>query len=241
MWYQIPKSNSLESERQEIPSELGSLSKLTKLHLGSNNLSGSFPASLGNLTYLQELKLSYNQLKGKLPDSLSQMRSLTLIDLSVNQLCEFPLPLYNLSSLKGIGLSYNYFLGNLRSNIGDAFPKAEKINWGMNSFTGTFPDSFANASNLQILDLPGNNFTGNVPASLGKVKNLRWLNVNGNQLGSDELHQFPGQLQQPTVLAFGPQPLWRHVSKISNQPVHPIDRWDRIGFEGTYPKKLQTS
>ncbi|WMV54200.1 hypothetical protein MTR67_047585 [Solanum verrucosum] len=114
------------------------------------------------------------------------MRSLTLIDLSVNQLCEFPLPLYNLLSLKGIGLSYNYFSGNLRSNIGDAFPKEEKINWGMNSFTGTFPDSFANASNLQILDLPGNNFTGNVPASLGKVKNLRWLNVNGNQSGSDE-------------------------------------------------------
>ncbi|KAG5575677.1 hypothetical protein H5410_055811, partial [Solanum commersonii] len=170
-----------------IPSELESLSKLTKLHLGSNNLSGSFPASLGNLTYLQELKLSYNQLKGKPPDSLSQMRSLTLIDLSVNQLSgEFPPPLYNLSSLKGIGLSYNYFSGNLRSNIGDAFPKAEKINWGMNSFTGTFPDSFVNASNLQILDLPGNNFTGNVPASLGKVKNLRWLNVNGNQLGSDE-------------------------------------------------------
>ncbi|KAK4735809.1 hypothetical protein R3W88_010070 [Solanum pinnatisectum] len=170
-----------------IPSELGSLSKLTELHLGSNNLSGSFPASVGNLTYLHELKLSYNQLKGKLPDSLSQMRSLTLIDLLVDQLSgEFPPPLYNLSSLKGIGLSYNYFSGNLRSNIGVAFPKAEKINWGMNSFTGTFPDSFANASNLQILDLPGNNFTGNVPASLGKVKNLRWLNVNGNQLGSDE-------------------------------------------------------
>lgn len=115
------------------------------------------------------------------------MRSLTLIDLSVNQLSgEFPPPLYNLSSLKGIGLSYNYFSGNLRSNIGVAFPKAEKINWGMNLFTGTFPDSFANASNLQILDLPGNNFTGNVPASLGKVQNLRWLNINGNQLGSDE-------------------------------------------------------
>ncbi|XP_016566680.2 probable LRR receptor-like serine/threonine-protein kinase At3g47570 [Capsicum annuum] len=171
----------------QIPSELGSLSELTKLHLGSNDLSGSFPASFGNLTYLQELGLSYNQLKGELPDSVSRMRSLTLIDLSVNRLSgAFPPPLYNLSSLKRIGLSYNYFSGNLRSNIGVAFPKAEKINWGMNLFTGTFPDSFANASNLQILDLPGNNFTGNVPASLGNVQNLRWLNVNGNQLGSDE-------------------------------------------------------
>lgn len=115
------------------------------------------------------------------------MRSWTLIDLSVNQLSgELPLRSTICHHLKGIGLSYNYFSGNLRSNIGVAFPKAEKINWGMNLFTGTFPDSFANASNLQILDLPGNNFTGNVPASLGKVKNLRWLNVNGNQLRSDE-------------------------------------------------------
>uniref|UniRef100_A0A3Q7GIM8 Uncharacterized protein n=1 Tax=Solanum lycopersicum TaxID=4081 RepID=A0A3Q7GIM8_SOLLC len=67
-----------------------------------------------------------NPLKGKLPDSLSHMRS-SMIYQSINFL---------VSSLLHSTICHrpvvNYFSGNLRSNIGVAFPKAEKINWGMN-------------------------------------------------------------------------------------------------------------
>ena len=37
----------------EIPAELGSLSSLERLHLGSNQLTGEIPAELGSLPNLE--------------------------------------------------------------------------------------------------------------------------------------------------------------------------------------------
>ena len=50
--------------------ELGSLSNLTRLELGNNELSGEIPAELGSLSNLVSLRLSNNELSGCVPSSL---------------------------------------------------------------------------------------------------------------------------------------------------------------------------
>ena len=50
-----------------IPAELGKLTNLQWLSLGSNQLSGSIPVELGKLTNLQWLSLGGNYLSGSIP------------------------------------------------------------------------------------------------------------------------------------------------------------------------------
>ena len=60
----------------EIPSELGSLSNLTTLHLYGNELSGEIPAELGNLSNLTTLGLQSNELSGEIPPELGSLSNL---------------------------------------------------------------------------------------------------------------------------------------------------------------------
>ena len=57
----------------EIPSELGSLSNLSWLHLDFNQLTGEIPAQLGGLSNLHSLYLSSNRLTGEIPQDLARI------------------------------------------------------------------------------------------------------------------------------------------------------------------------
>ena len=74
-----------ESLSGTIPSELGDLSELTHLNLSSNSLTGEIPRQLGRLSNLQEIRLSGNSLTGCIPIALkdvptNDLSSLNLLD-----------------------------------------------------------------------------------------------------------------------------------------------------------------
>jgi LRR receptor-like serine/threonine-protein kinase EFR len=81
-------------------------------------------------------------------------------------------------------LAGNNFTGNLKPEIGIALPNLQVIWWGVNEFTGSFPASLANASELQDVDISENYFTGNIPMSFGRLQNFLWLNAHRNLLGN---------------------------------------------------------
>ena len=64
---------SNESLSGSIPVELGDLSELTHLNLSSNSLTGEIPRELGGLSNLQEIRLSGNSLTGCIPAPLKEV------------------------------------------------------------------------------------------------------------------------------------------------------------------------
>ena len=70
-----------------IPPELGTLTNLRYLLLNENNqLSGTIPAELGSLTNLKQLILRVNQLSGTIPPELGNLTKLERLYLYENQL-----------------------------------------------------------------------------------------------------------------------------------------------------------
>lgn len=73
--------------RGSIPSELGSLTKLTSLQLQSNSFTGTLPSSFGSdeqpLPLLKQFYVGYNRLTGVLPLSFRHLGAGELESLSV--------------------------------------------------------------------------------------------------------------------------------------------------------------
>ena len=153
----------------EIPTELGSLSNLTRLYLHRNQLTGEIPTELANLSNLTHLYLNGNQLTGEIPAELGNLSNLTRLYLYENQLTgEIPAELGNLSNLTHLILNGN-------------------------QLTGEIPVELGNLSNLTHLILNGNQLTGEIPVELGNLTGLSWLYLADNQFTGclrEELRHF---------------------------------------------------
>ena len=75
---------SSESLTGSIPAELGTLFELTTLDLSSNSLTGEIPAELGWLENLTEIRLSGNTLTGCIPVALGGVATNDLSSLNRN-------------------------------------------------------------------------------------------------------------------------------------------------------------
>ncbi len=69
-----------------IPPELGNLSELWLLDLGSNDLTGSIPSELSNLSKLEYLNLQHNMLTGDIPPELGNLKELGELIINGNDL-----------------------------------------------------------------------------------------------------------------------------------------------------------
>ena len=124
VWSLSLRDNNLSGP---IPAELGNLTSLENLDLGSslvetanNNLSGPIPAELGNLTSLERLELNDNNLSGPIPAELGNLTSLEHLDLSDNNLSgPIPAELGNLTSLEILWLDDNNLSGSIPVELGN--------------------------------------------------------------------------------------------------------------------------
>ncbi|CAM9268035.1 unnamed protein product, partial [Laminaria digitata] len=67
-----------------IPKEIGQLTKLTRLGLGSCRLVGTIPAEMGQLTSLKHLALCDNNLTGVIPRPVLKIPTLRIFNLEKN-------------------------------------------------------------------------------------------------------------------------------------------------------------
>lgn len=134
-----------------IPSDIGTLSKLIFLDLSSNEIRGSVPLSIWNLNQLVILDLSRNSISGEIHSQLWKIRhSLQYLDLSYNNLTgKIPPSLILLDNVK-LNLSYNSLKGPVPMNLQHSFPP--------DAFVGNedlyFPHSSpSNSSSISMLPM----------------------------------------------------------------------------------------
>ncbi|MCP3058832.1 leucine-rich repeat domain-containing protein [Myxococcus sp. K38C18041901] len=88
---------------QQVPPELGRLTKLKKLDLSFNPLLVELPPELGNLESLESLDLRQTGVK-TLPDSLERLRGLKYLDLQSTPLTTVPPVLFRMPWLRALDL-----------------------------------------------------------------------------------------------------------------------------------------
>ena len=165
-----------------LPTELGSLSSLTRLLLWGNQLTGAIPAELGGLSILKDLSLAENQLTGTIPAELGSLSNLTNLVLWGNQLTgAIPAELDGLSNLESMTLYNNQLTGAIPVELG-SLSGLTYLYLGGNQLTGAIPAELGNLSRLEVLLLHDNQLTGGIPAELGSLSSLTGLYLHDNQL-----------------------------------------------------------
>uniref|UniRef100_J3L9P3 Leucine-rich repeat-containing N-terminal plant-type domain-containing protein n=1 Tax=Oryza brachyantha TaxID=4533 RepID=J3L9P3_ORYBR len=160
---------------------------VTELSLASRGLQGGISSSsLSKLTRLSRLNLSFNLLSGLLPPELISTSSIVILDVSFNRL-DGELQELNSSSpdrpLQVLNISSNLFTGAFPSTTWEKMSNLFAINASNNSFTGHIPSTFCiSSSSFSVLDLSYNQFSGNIPPGIGKCSSLRMLRAGQNNI-----------------------------------------------------------
>lgn len=173
-----------------IPTELGLMTKMTHLELGSNGwprepgfLTGSIPTQLGLLTQLGVLVLQRCQLTGPIPSELGLLTKLSQFSLFSNQKLARPIPteLGMLTRMTSLDLSANEMTSGMPTELG-LLTKLTFLCLSGNKLTGGLPKELALLTKLFYLDLQSNAITGSIPTELGLLKQMDHLELGYNTL-----------------------------------------------------------
>lgn len=207
-----------------IPSELGQLPYLERLHLDNlipdgAGLTGTIPSELASLTNLVDVNLAFNSLTGTVPTFVSA--KLQTLNLSTNALAG-PVPTEFYYGSKGHG----YMLC---------------LDLSKNSLTGTISEAIGQLQKLETMSLSDNQFSGTLPASIGVLRDLRYVYLNNNHLQGT----FPTDFVNPDAQL---SEVWFQSNLLSGTVPIAFGQMDKLRnlyiddnkFTGTVPKELCT-
>ncbi|MEO1288461.1 MAG: leucine-rich repeat domain-containing protein [Chloroflexota bacterium] len=141
----------------ELPIEIGRLSNLERLYIGTNNLT-QLPTEIINLMHLMILNLNWNDFS-EFPLVITELSNLTRLQIGYNSIRQLPVEIKNLENLEELSLTSN----NLES----------------------LPSSLSRLNNLCILDVGGNQLNS-LPSELTQLTELEeqycGLYTDGNPL-----------------------------------------------------------
>ncbi|KAE8807772.1 putative LRR receptor-like serine/threonine-protein kinase [Hordeum vulgare] len=166
-----------------IPDLIGKLStKLTRLHMNGNNLSGIVPLSLANRSSIIDLDLSNNSLTGKIEGWLASLINLQYLDLHGNNFAgSIPPSFGNLSELTILSLAQNEFEGHIPPTLGK-LSQLSRLDLSYNNLQGDIPPEIGNLKQLISLYLSSSRLSGKIPDDLGKCQGLITIQMDHNNL-----------------------------------------------------------
>ena len=99
-----------------IPIEFKALTSLVELDISNNSIQGQLPEGIGDLQNMKSFNAAHNELTGKLPSSLGNLSFLGSLNLMDNNLTgEIPPEVNRLGSLSSLWLSGNGFTGGMNN------------------------------------------------------------------------------------------------------------------------------
>lgn len=191
-----------------FPEEIFEFPALTTLDLSSNEIV-TIPESIGQLTALTTLELSSNKIT-TIPESIGQLTALTSINLRYNKITMLPESFFSLIprlSLLMMGRSYKNQI--VRSPDG-AIIELDLSNVGLE----TLPESIANLSKLQKLDLSENILTTLPVSFFGLVSQLSVL-LLGKSSDNRIVHSSNGALIKLDLSGVGLKSLHENIGRFS--------------------------
>ncbi|XP_008220934.1 PREDICTED: receptor protein kinase TMK1-like [Prunus mume] len=216
-------------------------SKVFKIQIGNQKLTGSLPPELKNLAYLQQLEVQSNQLTGPFP-SLSGLTSLQVLLAHNNNFSSFPQDFFvGLTNLVSIDIDYNPFSAwQIPGTITNATALKDFSATDAN-ITGKIPDLFTGTNFPSLIDLhmSFNYLEGELPASFsGSMIQSLWLN---GQKGTNKLNGTIDVLQNMTNL----HEVWLHGNSFTG-PIPDFSKLSNLAslslrdnkFTGVVPASL---
>ncbi|CAL5201124.1 unnamed protein product [Lathyrus oleraceus] len=158
-------------------------SKLEKLLIADNYLSGNVPAKLGECKSLRTIDFSFNNLSGSIPLEVWFLPNLSDLIMWANSLTgEIPGGIcVNGGNLETLILNNNFISGSIPKSIASC-TNMIWVSLANNRITGEIPVGIGNLNELAILQLGNNLLVGNIPPDIGMCKRLIWLDLTSNNL-----------------------------------------------------------
>ncbi|KAJ3704342.1 hypothetical protein LUZ61_008047 [Rhynchospora tenuis] len=179
---------SLNSFTGIIPYSIGSLQKLNRLQVESNQLEATTPShwsfvqGLINCTDLQFLNVGDNRLQGVIPTSFANLSSLNALGLSKIPISgSIPVEFGMLTNLTILSLGHTLLSGKIPIEFGN-LQNLEHLYMPSNMLSGEIPSTIGNLTKLNKLFLYDNAFEGRIPPSLSKMQFLEALDISYNKL-----------------------------------------------------------
>jgi len=165
----------------DLPAMITKLTKLKRLRLECNSLTGCIPEDIGNCTELKDVYLFDNpELGGEIPTSIGKLIKLERFHIGhSNYGGEIPKEYGLCTSLETSFLGNNKFTGSLPP-IGKLL-KLRAIFFNDNQFEGQILPEIENCSSLEVLFLHSNMLKGPLPEQLSKCKKLHTLSLFDNE------------------------------------------------------------
>lgn len=164
----------------DFEGSLGQLTKLQKLDLSHNAITGTIPASITNQSLLNYFTMDRNNLTGSIPDELFHLEHLSHVQLGWNTLTgtipHSPLsPAYSVpwippygsvttSRLVSLELTDNQLTGSVPETLYTSNTNLVTIKLGTNALTGTVSTSLWTLTRLSTVWMSDNNFNGGFPS-----------------------------------------------------------------------------
>ncbi|KAK8346548.1 hypothetical protein V6Z12_A07G223100, partial [Gossypium hirsutum] len=168
------------------------LHHLRRLNLSDNNFNRSeIPSAIGNLTRLSRLHLSWSGFTGQIPYEVLQLSNLVILDLSRNPL-ELRNPSLKILSERLVNLKHlDLHKVNVSSTIPQSLANLSALTYlslVACELHGKFPTSLANLTQLTYLSLAGNEFSPDTLSWLAKLTKLTALNLDSTNSYGDVLY-----------------------------------------------------
>ncbi|XP_057843159.1 receptor-like protein kinase 7 [Cryptomeria japonica] len=143
-----------------------------------------------------------------------------------------------LSALKAIQLGENSLYGSIADVFWKNCSQLEILNLTTNSLMGSLPD-FSVLRSLQVLDLSRNNFSGKFPISVTELSNLHALDLNDNPLDANIIPEEIYSLKDLNILCLSNISLFGTISpSIGNLTELGKLELSYNNLNGTIPKEI---